>query len=115
MKNYFFIDEHGYLSYSQFFEEGQEPSGYVEFDESGRPGDFFRYNWNTKQWVDPRPDEIKWQIIKIKRNGLLLETDWTQLADIPQETKQKYEKYRQELRDITNQPVDNIVWPTKPE
>lgn len=59
--------------------------------------------------------EVKWDEIREHRNQLLVECDWTQLADIPQSTKDLWTTYRQNLRDITNQtnPFD-IVWPVKP-
>ena len=59
--------------------------------------------------------EVKWEEIREHRNQLLVECDWTQLADIPQSTKDLWTTYRQDLRDITNQtnPFD-IVWPVKP-
>lgn len=59
--------------------------------------------------------EVKWDEIREHRNQLLVECDWTQLADIPQSTKDLWTTYRQDLRDITNQtnPFD-IVWPVKP-
>jgi hypothetical protein len=38
--------------------------------------------------------------IKIKRNSLLTQTDWTQLPDVPEATRQTWENYRQELRNI---------------
>ncbi len=59
--------------------------------------------------------DIKWEEVREIRNQLLTETDWTQLSDIPQNTKDIWTAYRQNLRDITNQtnPFD-IVWPIKP-
>jgi hypothetical protein len=59
--------------------------------------------------------DIKWEEVREIRNQLLAETDWTQLSDIPQNTKDIWTTYRQNLRDITNQtnPFD-IVWPIKP-
>lgn len=57
----------------------------------------------------------KWIEIRDIRNQLLLECDWTQLNDIPTETKNLWSNYRQELRDVTNQSNPfNINWPTKP-
>ena len=45
----------------------------------------------------------------------LQSTDWTQLADVPAETREKFATYRQALRDITKQPdMRNIVWPERP-
>jgi hypothetical protein len=51
------------------------------------------------------------------RNALLSETDWTQMPDTPQATKDKWAPYRQALRDVPQQPgfPENIQWPTKPE
>ena len=52
------------------------------------------------------------------RNGLLTDSDWTQLADAPI-TKAKIKEwatYRQALRDITKQPgfPFTVVYPTEP-
>ena len=56
------------------------------------------------------------------RNGLLYESDWSQLPDSPLSDNKKAEwaTYRQALRDIPeNYPeaisIDDIIWPTKPE
>ena len=59
--------------------------------------------------------ENKWIEVREIRSQLLAETDWTQLGDIPTETKALYTSYRQDLRDITSQsnPFD-LVWPVKP-
>lgn len=60
--------------------------------------------------------EYQWDVIKQKRNSLLLETDWTQLPDVSQTVSELYKPYRQELRDITTQSDPfNIIWPIKPE
>ena len=57
----------------------------------------------------------KWEEIRIQRNELLTECDWTQLLDIPTETKELWQTYRQSLRDITSQSNPyNITWPVKP-
>ena len=65
------------------------------------------------------PDQLKvaqWEVVREKRNKLLTESDWTQLPDIPQATKDLWEPYRQELRDITNQSDPyNITWPIPPQ
>tara|TARA_R110000803_G_scaffold209744_1_gene279951 strand:- start:46 stop:417 length:372 start_codon:yes stop_codon:yes gene_type:complete len=60
--------------------------------------------------------KVQWETVREKRNKLLTESDWTQLPDIPQATKDLWEPYRQELRDVTNQPDPyNITWPTPPQ
>lgn len=61
--------------------------------------------------------EIEWEIVRRIRNGLLYESDWTQVDDIPKDIKKKWKKYRQELREIPNffDDPDFIIWPEKPE
>ena len=57
---------------------------------------------------NPTADEIRRQ-----RDALLEKTDWTQLADVPQSIKERWEPYRQLLRDIPQQPgfPETITWP----
>jgi len=58
---------------------------------------------------------LKWEEIRQIRTELLQECDWTQLGDIPNETKTIWQSYRQELRDVTTQSNPfSIVWPVKP-
>ena len=59
--------------------------------------------------------ENQWFVVRQTRNELLTECDWTQLADIPSETKTIWSDYRQSLRDITSQTNPfSITWPVKP-
>jgi hypothetical protein len=59
--------------------------------------------------------ENQWEEIRVLRNQLLSECDWTQLADIPNETKELWTSYRAQLRDITSQSNPfSINWPVKP-
>jgi hypothetical protein len=59
--------------------------------------------------------ENQWEVIRIQRNELLTECDWTQLADIPNETKELWTLYRAQLRDITSQSNPFLInWPVKP-
>ena len=78
-------------------------------------------NWAV---VDKDQDQIdrdtqaKAETVRPQRNGLLLKSDWTQLADAPLTADQKtaWATYRQALRDITEQtsfPI-NITWPESP-
>ena len=76
-----------------------------------------------KSWVqtDASEEEInyriqsKWEDIRIQRNELLTECDWTQLSDVSQTIKDVWTTYRQQLRDVTNQQNPfNIEWPVKP-
>lgn len=76
----------------------------------------------TRQWVvtDASANEIaartdaQWTSIRAERNAKLAACDWTQLPDAPVDAA-TWAAYRQELRDITNQPDPfNITWPTEP-
>ncbi|MGR3968800.1 tail fiber assembly protein [Shewanella sp. 1180_01] len=59
------------------------------------------------------------EVIRNRRDLLIVDTDWTQFADSPlsAELKDKYAVYRQALRDMPQQYIDTgtIVWPVKPE
>lgn len=62
--------------------------------------------------------ENEWNSIRLQRNMLLSESDWTQLSDSPLtiEKQNEWKIYRQELRDITKQSNPfSISWPIKPE
>lgn len=80
-----------------------------------KPSDFYSFDYNTKQWV-PDPTEAD-NAARMQRNSLLQASDWTQLPDVPLETKQAWATYRQALRDITTQEgyPFNVIWPTKPQ
>lgn len=66
--------------------------------------------------VDFLPDEVVWPTIRARRDTLLVQSDWTQLPDVPLPTKAAWADYRQALRDITQQAdPHNIIWPTPPQ
>ncbi len=61
---------------------------------------------NQPQYVENYQNilnERQWTLIREERNRILIETDWTQLADAPlsEEKKNAWKIYRQALRDIT--------------
>ncbi|MBR1777610.1 MAG: phage tail assembly chaperone [Alphaproteobacteria bacterium] len=61
-------------------------------------------------------DEAKSEKIRKKRNYLLAVSDWTQIPDSSIDCKEKWQKYRQCLRDLPAQPgfPRNVKWPEKP-
>lgn len=63
-------------------------------------------------------DTKQGDVVRIERNRLLAECDWTQLADSPltEDDKLAWKIYRQELRAVPQQPGFpwEIVWPDKP-
>ena len=74
-----------------------------------------KFDFMSKTWKDSRTFESQLSLIRIERNKLLLHSDWTQLPDVPLETKELWASYRQALRDITQQPDPfNITWPEPP-
>lgn len=78
-----------------------------------------RYDDPTEQadWIIACT-ESRWEEIRVQRNQLLSQSDWTQLNDVPLTAEQKAQwvTYRQQLRDITNQAnPEEIEWPAVPE
>lgn len=58
--------------------------------------------------------------LRLERNELLKESDFTQLADYPKQDAALWRTYRQSLRDLpasqdwTGKEYQDIVWPAKP-
>ena len=54
--------------------------------------------------------------VRTKRDSLLAESDWTQVADAPVD-KAAWATYRQALRDIPEQAgfPNEVTWPAEPE
>lgn len=114
-----------YIQYdntTQNFIESDEQSNAV-FIESNKivpippkPSEYCVFDYTTKTWIDPRTPETQWPIVRQQRDKLLQASDYTQLPDVPLTDKTAWATYRQELRDITNQPDPfNIIWPTPPQ
>jgi len=70
----------------------------------------------TEEQVNQVIADSKLADLRARRTMLLEKTDWTQNADVPQATKDKWAEYRQALRDITinYQSLDGVDWPTPP-
>ena len=73
---------------------------------------------NNQDQADADALASNWERLRIERNTLLTETDWTQYNDSPltDEVKTTWVTYRQELRDFPESadPADP-TWPTPPE
>jgi len=99
----------------------QIPNDYTKNIIEGTPiltdGVYYQ-NWVTTNATDSEINyrlENQWEEIRLIRNQLLTECDWTQLSDVSQTIKDLWTAYRQQLRDITNQQNPfNIEWPIKP-
>lgn len=78
-------------------------------------GNVWKETWDE---VDASAQEIEqrlsyqWDVVRHLRNRLLGWSDYTQLPDAPLtvEEKQAFEIYRQQLRDITEQPDPFDIW-----
>lgn len=59
-----------------------------------------------------------WEPVKMRRNALLADCDWTQVADVvlSLEEKAAWQEYRQALRDIpqTFANPEDVIWPVLP-
>ncbi|MDW6004717.1 tail fiber assembly protein [Vibrio mangrovi] len=62
---------------------------------------------------------FKWDEVRLHRDQLISNTDWTQIPDAPLSESQQtaFAAYRQALRDIPQNYTDpdTVVWPQKPE
>ena len=86
----------------------------VEADPSVGIG--FVYDGKTFSAPPPEPGPSA-EDLRAQRNIQLAQTDWTQLPDVPKETKAKFVPYRAALRDVPQQvgfPSD-VKWPTAPQ
>jgi len=103
----------GHFDSTKFYVSDGVAVAIPEHDQSA-----FYFDFDTKTVVafDVDIESITRQV-KADRNALLLQSDWTQLPDVPEKTRLKWQEYRQALRDITLQEgfPENIIWPTKPE
>mgnify|MGYP003110774176 CR=1 FL=1 len=52
---------------------------------------------------------------KADRNHRLAESDLYMIEDYPTDKKTEWKAYRQALRDMDFNDLDNLNWPTKPE
>jgi hypothetical protein len=91
--------------------------------------------WNDSDIPQPSEEEIQAKIaeleaaeplrlLRIQRNQLLQETDWTQNRDVTLANDAEWAAYRQALRDLPNIAtpeldeygnLTNVTWPEKPE
>lgn len=121
------------------FEELLESYGLLEVTE-GEPFDVFDYYVKDKALVRKPPTKGEnyffdytsesWEIpvelqltpeqkaveIRLERDSKLVNSDWTQLPDVPVDS-QAWAAYRQALREVTSQEgfPESVIWPTPPQ
>jgi hypothetical protein len=61
------------------------------------------------------PDEWVWERLRLRRDALLVASDWTQVIDAPVD-QNAWAEYRQALRDLPESVNDprEVVWPEAP-
>lgn len=110
-----------------------DPSSFTteEIEDAGFAGPYERpeYNseieiqsWNSEseEWITTLiPEEVFWERLRGERNFKLMNSDWSQLPDVPLTTTKKtaWTNYRQALRDLPENTEDpkNVTWPSQPE
>lgn len=111
----FYDTDVGYTSY---------PSDIIEITREQHTTLLEEINNNNKEIVVDENNQISlrdrvviptWQIIRLRRNRLLRQSDFTQMPDWPGD-KNSWASYRQILRDIpqTYETPEEVIWPTKP-
>ena len=62
--------------------------------------------------------DLDFTMVRAERDGMLRNTDWTQIADaaLGDHTAEEWATYRQELRDLPSKhsKVSEVVWPDDP-
>lgn len=124
MTSYYSVSKKAFYS-DELFDVGSMPEDVIEITEAQHLKMLEAINTNNKNivvnkkgeisYVDRLPEPETWGTIKGKRNKLLAQTDYTQLADWPGE-KSGWVVYRQALRDltITFENPEDVIWPTPP-
>lgn len=112
----FYIDVINSVIPEDVFEVPEEE--YNALFEGQSKGKTIVYKSRKLQLVDPEKLEKTWDDIRLRRDTLLANCDWTQMPDSPlsEEMRTKWQVYRQKLRDITTAYSDpnKVVWPLAP-
>jgi hypothetical protein len=80
-----------------------------------KPSEFHVWDWRAHTWIQDRA--LAEKSVRAKRDRLLVASDWTQLPDVPLETKAAWAECRQDWRDITDQAgfPFSVIWRTAPQ
>ena len=107
-------DENGNLSSILIKEDGQVTWS-IPLQVGNRHYDEY-LEW-AKTNTTEEADGLSWNDIRLKRDGILKETDWTMTTGSSVDQAQ-WAAYRQNLRDLPqtykDKTPDDVVWPTQP-
>mgnify|MGYP003332733522 FL=1 len=125
--NYGYVNSDGYLLFVTYGSDPQEIPNTTRVEINGNipttDNPLLSFNWKTKTWEDARTKDEKYQYavnqVTAIRNEKLYSSDWTQIPGNPltSQKQQEWATYRQQLRDVPNQPnFPNVInWPLQPE
>lgn len=114
-----FLAEQGFAKVNSFKTHNQKTEKLVPCEPFFEDGWVYTVKVESKsQYEIDAETNSEANLIRIERNKMIAECDWTQLPDSPLNSLQKADwiEYRQALRDITKQngfPWE-IEWPIKP-
>ena len=107
-------DENGNLSSISIKEDGKVTWS-IPLEVGNRHYDEY-LEW-AKTNTTEEADGLSWNDIRLKRDGILKETDWTMTTGSSVDQAQ-WAAYRQNLRDLpqtySGKTPDDVVWPTQP-
>ena len=120
------LDNTVYLEVAGFIDNGKyylDPQSQQTVAFSDKPDQYHTWNWDTKSWQDTRTDQEKYtqtaKTVKTQRTNLLNASDWVVVKAMDQGTQvpEAWQTYRQQLRDITQQPgyPFTVTWPESPQ
>jgi len=138
MKHVVYYDDYGRIHLKESLDENttvrnRAGLNYLVLDDKAPPNQYVDIETKTLRQIPQRPTRShvwnaqrrRWELdtsiaarhARQTRNAQLQACDWTQLPDVPLETRAAWAEYRRALRDITEQPgfPDNIEWPEPPE
>ena len=92
------------------------PDIYIPCNENNKDYQDF-LEWKSKGNKLAEADSLSWDDIRLKRNKILIDTDWTMTTGATVDQAQ-WAAYRQTIRDIPqtykDKTPDDVVWPTQP-
>jgi hypothetical protein len=79
-------------------------------------GDFIVKNGKHVKRTEAKEEILDINVLRTIRNLRLIESDWTQLPDVPlsEEKRKEWREYRQKLRDITKPENISSEFPIEP-
>ena len=92
------------------------PDIYIPCDKDNKDYQEF-LEWESQGNKLSEADPLSWDDIRLKRNKILIDTDWTMTTGATVDQAQ-WAAYRQTIRDIPqtykDKTPDDVVWPTQP-